>query len=347
MIKRSVSLYSYQQNEFFGWMDWKAQLREIALNLDGADGVEIINETTIPNYPCPPEAWIYEWRSELARWGLQAVTMDTFLDTLQFRDHVMTYREAGERIRYDLELAHKMGFRNMRLCHHTPYQAVEMNLDLAAKYDIIMTNECDVRSLDLGHMMGDSIESEIAFIERTKTKHYGLQIDMSQFQNKPCCIQLRYRFRTAGFSPERAAEAAEDIFQTFEKIGREATNEYIKEKYPEIAGGPFPALHMHANPIGRMYEIIPYLVHMHGKFYEMTEVPGQPGLYEDRALPYEEVFKHLKKSGYNGYISSEFEGQRSQQDMGLEGLIDEVDQVRKHQQMMKRFIEDKHNNTPF
>lgn len=346
MIKRGVSLYSYQQNEFFGWMDWKAQLREIALNLEGADGVEIINETTIPCYPTPPEAWIYEWRNELARWNLNAVTMDTFIDTLQFRDHVMTYRETAERIRYDLELAHKMGFRNMRLSHHTPYQAVEMNLDLAAKYDIRMTNECDVRSLDLGYMMGDSIESEIAFIERTGTKHYGLQTDMSQFQNKPSCIRLRYELRTHGYEPQRAYEAAEDIFRKFEEAGLEATKEYLKEKYPEIGTGGY-ALHMHANPVGRMYEIIPYLFHMHGKFYEMTEVPGQPGVYEDRALPYEEVIKHLKKSGYNGYINSEFEGQRSQQDMGLEGLIDEVDQVRKHQRMLKRFIEDKNNNTVF
>ncbi|MBE6955040.1 MAG: xylose isomerase [Ruminococcaceae bacterium] len=345
MIKRGVSLYSYQQNEFFGWMDWKAQLREVATNLDGATGIEIINETTVPDYPMPPESFYFEWNNEMARWGLTAVTMDTFIDTLQFRDHVMTYAECAERIKYDLRIAKRMGFKNMRLSHHTPWQAVEIALPLAEELDIVMTNECDVRSLDLGYMMGDSIESEIAFIERTGTKHYGLQTDMSQFQNKPSCIRMRYQLRNAGYSPEAAYDAAEDLFNKFVELGQEGAEAYAREKYPEIMAGRWGPFHMHANPVGRMYEIIPYLVHMHGKFYEMTEIPGKPGQYEDRSLPYEEVIKHLKKSGWNGYIHSEFEGQRSQQDMGLEGLIDEVEQVRRHHEMLKRLINDKNDNT--
>ena len=28
-IKRGVSLYSYQQSQFFGKLDWKAQIREV------------------------------------------------------------------------------------------------------------------------------------------------------------------------------------------------------------------------------------------------------------------------------------------------------------------------------
>ena len=50
-IKRGVSLYSYQQEEWFGRWTWRDQLKEVALNLDGADGVELINEATIPHYP--------------------------------------------------------------------------------------------------------------------------------------------------------------------------------------------------------------------------------------------------------------------------------------------------------
>ena len=41
-IKRGVSLYSYQQAQFFGKMDWKAQVREVREGL-GTDGIEIIN----------------------------------------------------------------------------------------------------------------------------------------------------------------------------------------------------------------------------------------------------------------------------------------------------------------
>jgi hypothetical protein len=53
---------------------------------------------------------------------------------------------------------------------------------------------------------------------------------------------------------------------------------------------------------------------------------------------YKEVIDILKTTDWEGYIDSEFEGQRSRQDMGREGLVDEVDQVRKHHEMLKRLI---------
>ena len=49
--------------------------------------------------------------------------------------------------------------------------------------------------------------------------------------------------------------------------------------------------------------------------------------------------KYLRENGFDGYIDSEFEGQRDQQDIGYENLVDEVDQVRKHHEMLKRLSE--------
>ena len=85
-------------------------------------------------------------------------------------------------------------------------------------------------------------------------------------------------------------------------------------------------------------EIIPYIISIHGKFYEMTEIPGKPGQYEDVSIDYENVIKYLKPGGYNGYINSEYEGQRSQQDRGIENLADEVEEVRRHHEMLARLI---------
>ena len=67
---------------------------------------------------------------------------------------------------------------------------------------------------------------------------------------------------------------------------------------------------------------------------------GEPGHYEDKGLQYKEAIAILNACSYDGYINSEFEGQRSQQDMGYEGLVDEVEQVRRHHEMMNRFIND-------
>lgn len=86
-------------------------------------------------------------------------------------------------------------------------------------------------------------------------------------------------------------------------------------------------------------ELMPYVVSIHGKFYNMSEIPGKPGQYQDIAVDYETPIKMLKEYGYEGYINSEYEGQRRFQDRGVEDLISEVDQVRKHQEMLKRLIE--------
>lgn len=57
-------------------------------------------------------------------------------------------------------------------------------------------------------------------------------------------------------------------------------------------------------------------------------------------MDYEEPIGFLKKAGYEGYINSEYEGQRRFQDRTEEYLISEVDQVRKHQEMLKRLLEE-------
>ena len=78
---------------------------------------------------------------------------------------------------------------------------------------------------------------------------------------------------------------------------------------------------------------------MHGKFYQMTEIPGKPGQYEDKAIDYETPMRILRENGFEGYIDSEYEGQRDQQDMGYENLPDEVEEVRRHHEMLKRLSE--------
>ena len=117
----------------------------------------------------------------------------------------------------------------------------------------------------------------------------------------------------------------------------------LAEKFPghDLDMGTIERMSLHessAKPED-IIDVIPYIVSMHGKFYNMTEIPGRPGCYEDKAIDYETPMKYLRENGFDGYIDSEFEGQRDQQDIGYENLVDEVDQVRKHHEMLKRLSE--------
>ena len=135
-IKRGVSLYSYQQAQFFGQMDYRDMIREMRENLN-CDGVEIINEATIPRYPFPTDEFLADWHNTIARYDMNPVALDCFLDTLRFRDHVMTVGEAAELLKTDIKLAAAMGFKHVRR-HDRPcrMRSSSGRWTLRVKYDV-------------------------------------------------------------------------------------------------------------------------------------------------------------------------------------------------------------------
>ncbi len=52
-------------------------------------------------------------------------------------------------------------------------------------------------------------------------------------------------------------------------------------------------------------QYIPYIKHVHGKFWEMTED------LKEYSIPYDKVIPVLIKGGFDGFICSEYEGDRS------------------------------------
>jgi hypothetical protein len=62
-------------------------------------------------------------------------------------------------------------------------------------------------------------------------------------------------------------------------------------------------------------EIMPQVVHVHGKFYGV----GDDG--RDAAIPYEEILPVFVEGGYRGYISSEWEGHQVSDDDGFAAIV--------------------------
>ena len=74
-------------------------------------------------------------------------------------------------------------------------------------------------------------------------------------------------------------------------------------------------------------QLMPYIRHCHGKFWEMTQY------YEERSIPYEQIIPVMIEGGFDGYIASEYEGQRYVQDVCG---ADDLEQVRRQHVMFKR-----------
>ena len=54
------------------------------------------------------------------------------------------------------------------------------------------------------------------------------------------------------------------------------------------------------------------------------------------SIPYDEFIAYLARKGYDGYVASEYEGQRF---VLFDQPIDDLGQVRKHQDILKRLIQ--------
>ncbi len=345
-IKRGVSLYSYQQAQFFRQMNWKDMIREVHDNL-GCDGIEIIDEAVIPGYPFPSEAFIADFRNEMARFNMKAVTMDIYLDVHQFRDHVMTHAEAAERLRRDIILASRLGFENVRCLCLVPIDVIETCLPVAEQYNVRIGKEIHAPLPILSHgrtaavdaigLKPDMAEEIMALVDRTGTKHLGLVPDFGVFQHSMPRVAVEYQKRHCS-----CPEAIDFVMALRGKASVEEIEAKAAEAYPG-ALNPHSLRGLLQTASSAQPEdikaIVPYIISIHGKFYEMTEIEGAPGHYEDKAIDYANPIRYLKEAGYDGYINSEYEGQRHQQDMGLEGLPNEIEQVRRHHEMLRRLIE--------
>jgi len=344
-IRTGVSFYSYQQSQFFKKMNWKDMIREVHDNLK-TDGVEIIDEAIIRHYPFPTEEFIFDWNNEMARYGMNAVTMDIYLDVHQFRDHVMTHREAAERLKNDIKIAARMGFKNVRALCLVPTDVIEMAIPTAEKYDVRIGKEIHAPlpiKAGLHHAQIDPVldprmvDQLLELIQKTGTKHVGLVPDFGVFQHSPTDLAIQYFKRH--YNPDMIDFILEMSAQGYSTADVKVM---IDEKYPGnglhfMTLGAIAIKESCARPED-IIDIIPYIVSMHGKFYHMTEIEGKPGTFEDKAIDYATPIKFLKEHGFNGYINSEFEGQRYCHDTGIENMIDEVEQVRRHHEMLNRLI---------
>ena len=112
-IMLGVSLYSYQHAFYTGEMTLEDSLAE--LNSIGAQGVQIIDEITVPNFPNPSEQWVDHWFEMCEKYRLTPTNMDAFVDVYWgWRHKPMDLQEQVETLATRLKLAKRLGFKVVR-----------------------------------------------------------------------------------------------------------------------------------------------------------------------------------------------------------------------------------------
>ena len=269
-LRFGVSTYSYT-GDVYTSMTLEDVFADIADM--GAEGIEILGEGNIPNYPTPDAAWIDTWHGLLQEYGLTATNYGSWIDTTMWRDRDLTVEEGAAQLQLDLRLAARLGFTSVRpkfgvisweLDPHPIWEGVvERSLDLAADLDVVICPEIHAPT-PIKHR---ATQGYVDFIERTGTKHFKLLIDTGIFNTAP------------------VLELSEEI--------------------ESVDGGEVPEhLRPLAVPMADLAEVLPHVHFIQAKFAEVDDD------LNDLHVPWGEIIPTLQRAGWSGWLSSEYEGRR-------------------------------------
>lgn len=329
-IKRGVSLYCYQEEYYTRTMtleDCIAEASDI-----GAYGIEILAEAMVPDFPTPSDRWVDQWNGWMDRYHTKPVCYTQFQETKLYKNRPLTDKEAVNNMLRDLRLAKRLGFKIMRGIAWTPLEHIEQALPYAAEYDVTIALEIHSPI----PLMGPRTQQCLDLIAKTNSKHFGFVPDFSLFVKRPPRLERARKIRE-GVLTEKVARYLEEAYSAgvpFEKATVEAKrmgyNEqdngygtYLDEIYNRGFFGTA------RNDPKDLLKIMPYVPHIHAKFWETTDD------FQEYSIPYEEIIPVLIEGGYQGYLASEYEGQRFTQD-AFE--TDSCDAVRRHQFMLRRLL---------
>ena len=329
-IKSSVSLYSLQYQYLWGKMtleDLLSYLKEL-----GTEGVELLPDQMIHGAPTPTQEEIDRWCSLIKKYGLTPSCDDIFLNTNLYLNRTLTKRECYDLVKSEIVLAHKLGFKNIRLVSFMPAWILEPCLETAIENDVSLSIE-----MHGGQSFGCKLTDE--FIEemlRLDSPYIGIVPDSSIFMRRPPRIVTEYCDKLFGLNPdlvkyiEDTFAEGKDMFRKKMENGGQMDPKMVS--LIKMPGDEFYAANIEGyenRPLSCLDDFTKYIKHYHFKLYEMTEEGTE------YSINYEEILKHAHGFGYDGFVSTEYEGNR----WTLPGEeIQEVKQVAAHQKMLQRLI---------
>ncbi|HPS41442.1 MAG TPA: TIM barrel protein [Anaerolineaceae bacterium] len=186
--KRGVSLYSYS-GEYGVTMTMEDMFADI--HDMGARGLEILANGHIDGYPEPTDEWVENWFHLLKKYDLVPVEYGHWVDSRLYQGRELSTQESYDMLIRDIKLANRLGFTVLRTKlgviddDLTPVknwrEFIAMALPDAEKYNVRMCPEIHNPTVLRSKMVEDYVE----FIEKEKTKHFGINVDFGVFQTDP------------------------------------------------------------------------------------------------------------------------------------------------------------------
>ena len=330
-IKRGVSLYSYQHEYAHGTFTLEDAIA--AASKEDGLGIETLGEQMIPGFPFPgqpdlPDSFYSWWKELMDTYGTTPTVHDMFLDTKRYKGRLLNLDEMVDSLHRDIRHTAKLGAHGIRVIVNTPPEAVEAAAPYAREHGVWMGVEVhSPYSFD-----DDWIKRHLDVGERVGSDVVGCVPDMGIFVHTLPRVVVDRALRD-GADPDIACEIVEtynshgDTQGLFERLEKAGTD-------PVSLGLARTGVHMIAQPVDCLRGHAEYIRHIHAKFYEMQRVEGFD-YWHEYSIPYHEIIPVLAEIGYDGYLSSEYEGNRHIEDAHP---VDSAAQVGAHQSMLAALI---------
>lgn len=283
-----VSLYSFM-HDYGTVLDLETALAHVADV--GATGVEILGEAHIANYPEPTVEWIDRWFALLEKHSLQPTNYGSWIDT---RLHSSGAHARALTAREGAAIVQ----RDLRLAARLGFRFVRPKIGVVSSDlvpDPIWTESIE-RSLDLAHELDVVICPEIHSptpIRHPVVDDYIALIDRTGTEHFGLLIDTGI-FQDRPI-PLRPGETRETRPAFLDGIGVDPAD---------------------------LVAIGEYIVFVQAKFHDIDDD------LVDQQIPWEPVLRGLKDAGYTGWLSSEYEGERTP--------WRSIEQIRRQHSLMRR-----------
>lgn len=340
-VKLSASIYCYNGDIQAGTMSFEDCLADLADM--GAEGVEILPEAHVPDYPNPPEKWVEQWFGWLEKYRLKPSAYDGFVDTKLYKNRALSVQELADQMIRDIKLANRLGYKVYRGQGSswpdclgpadsvwgrpgiTQFDVYERVLPVAEKYDVKIGEEIHVPALLKSKWMDQTMN----YIQKTGTRYLGFVPDMSIFLRRPQPGRRIEDLIRQGYRKdilEYVNQAHEDNIPSTQAMDQVRKMGGTEAELRLASGSGF--YHMmyrkaEQNEPRDLASLIPHVFHIHAKFYEVLEDTSN-----ESSIPYDEIIPVLARSGYDKFLSSEYEGDRSP--------FQASQQIRRQHVMMRR-----------
>ncbi|GAA3756897.1 xylose isomerase [Microbacterium kribbense] len=327
-IRLGTTLYSMTSEFAAGRYTPETLIAAVAENGIGP-GVEFNIAQLLRTYPDVDDEFVTLWFATLDKFGLEPSAVGTNLDMGRRKDRDMTPGEEHDFLARQLKTAHALGFKTV-VIRSAGKDLLRSLLPLAEKYDQRLGYE-----IHAPQGPNDPVVQGIReMYDELGSDRLGFTADFSSTMHS--------------LSPTLLTQLAkmgldEEHFAVMDEIWREPAPMHVRnqkfEDYLRGEGvdpqrfGPFTrlAFNMHGLvPPEEWLDIMPQIFHVHAKFYDIDANGDEP------AMDIPRIVRQFVAGGYDGYLSSEWEG-HAFSDLGE---ADPIVLVQKQHALMRRAIED-------